>query len=300
MNGSAPNLTLNNGVEMPALGLGVYLTPPDQTIEAVTSALSTGYRLIDTAAAYGNERQVGEAVAAGDVARSHVFFTTKLWMTDYGHDEALAAFETSLAKSGLDYVDLYLLHWPVPSSFDATVAAYRAAEELLAAGRVRAIGVSNFSPDDLHRLIDQVDVVPAVNQIELHPFFTQTDLVEVHRELGILTQAWSPIGGVYDRHQAPSAGASTGPLNHPVIVELAAAHDKTPAQIILRWHVQLGYCAIPKSVRPHRIAENFDIFDFELTDAELAAINGLDTGVRSGPDPQSVDASTFGITIQPR
>jgi diketogulonate reductase-like aldo/keto reductase len=297
MPAKSPVLTLNNGVDMPALGLGVFLTPPAQTAAAVEAAIADGYRLVDTAAAYGNEREVGAAIGDSGVPRSELFVTTKLWMSDYGRDATRRAFDTSLRKLQLDYLDLYLLHWPAPSMFDATVDAYQVAESLLADGRVRAIGVSNFNPAHLRNLIDQVDVVPAVNQIELHPFFTQPDLVATHRELGIVTQAWSPIGGVFDRNPGASPDTATNPLTHPVIVELAAKHRKTPAQIILRWHLQVGHATIPKSVRPDRIAENIDIFDFSLTDAETSAISQLDTGARAGGNPESVDANTYDIAI---
>ncbi len=299
MNPRSPVVTLNNGVEMPALGLGVFLAPPDRTAGAVETALAAGYRLVDTAAAYGNERQVGEGIARSGIARSEIFVTTKLWMTDYGHRTTRRAFDTSLHKLGLDYVDLYLLHWPVPSSFDTTVAAYRVAEQLLADGLVRAIGVSNFSPSHLERLREQAETVPAVNQVELNPFFAQRDLRNVHARLGIVTQAWAPIGGVYGRNPSAAPDSAATPLEHPTIVRIAEEHGRTPAQIVLRWHLQLGIAAIPKSVRPERIAENFDVFDFTLTDNELDSISSLDTGTRAGADPDRVDATTFGIVIDP-
>jgi diketogulonate reductase-like aldo/keto reductase len=297
MTAASPVLTLNNGIEMPALGLGVFLTPPEQTAQAVETAISNGYRLVDTAAAYGNERQVGEVISRSGVPRSELFVTTKLWMSDYGRDATFRGFDTSLRKLGLEYLDLYLLHWPAPSKFDATIDAYRAAETLLAEGRVRAIGVSNFSAAHLHKLIDHVEVAPAVNQIELHPFFTQPELVATHRDLGIITQAWSPIGGAYDRNPAAAPDAATSPMTHPVVVDLASKHGKTTAQIILRWHIELGHSAIPKSVHGERIAENFDIFDFALTDADVEAISRLNTGIRAGGDPENVNATTFNIVI---
>ncbi len=285
---SAPTTTirLNNGTPMPALGLGVYQSPPEQTIAAVEAALSEGYRLIDTAAAYGNEEQVGQAVKHSGLPRDEVFITTKLWISDYGYDTALRAFDASANKLGSDYVDLYLLHQPVPTTFDATVAAYRALERLLADRRVEAIGVCNFSAQHLTDLMEQTDVTPAVNQVEVHPFFTQEALRRRHAELGITTQAWSPIGGVnvYWR-----GGASAGsPLEHPTIVEIATRHHKTPAQIILAWHVEHGNSAIPKSVHRERIDENAAIGDIALSAEEMASIDALDTGVRGGPDPDSI------------
>jgi diketogulonate reductase-like aldo/keto reductase len=291
-----PHITLNNRVTMPALGLGVLnREQPELTQGAVEAAVAEGYRLIDTAAAYGNEREVGQAIASSSIERSELFVTTKLWLTDYGYDSALRAFDASLRRLGLDHLDLYLLHWPVPSDFDATAAAYRAAEELLAQGRVRAIGVSNFGASDLRALLDRVEVVPAVNQIELHPFFTQGALREIHEHLGIVTEAWSPLGGSVRR--ADATNAAQEPLTHPVIVALAERYGKSPAQIVLRWHIDHGFVAIPKSVRPARIAENFDIFDFALTADDIASIDALDMGRRFGPDPHAVHAKTFPITV---
>jgi diketogulonate reductase-like aldo/keto reductase len=291
-------ITLNNGVEIPALGLGVFLSPPEQTAAAVETAINKGYRLIDTAAAYANERQVGEGIRRSGIERSEIFVTTKLWMTDYGYDRTLRAFDVSLRKLGLTYLDLYLLHWPLPSEFDATVASYQAAQKLLADGRVRAIGVSNLSPRHLESLTARTDVVPAVNQVELHPFFIQRELREAHERLGIATQSWSPIGGVYNRNPNAAPSAAKSPLEHPTIVKLAAKYQKTPAQVVLRWHVDHGLSAIPKSVRPERIAENIDIFDFLLTSDEVAAIDALDTGVRAGSNPETVNANTFPIKIE--
>lgn len=282
---------------MPVLGLGVYLSTPEQTTQAVASAIADGYRLIDTAAAYGNERQVGEGIARSGIARSDVFVTTKLWISDFGYDSALRAFEASRRRLGLEYVDLYLLHWPVPSSFDATVASYRALEKLLAGGDVRAIGVSNFNPDHLDDLIARSEIVPAVNQVELNPYFTQRAVREANARRGVITQSWSPIGGVNVRH-AKDAESAKSPLRDPVIVALAEKHGKTPAQVVLRWHLQHGLSAIPKSVRPERIAENFAIFDFELTADDVAAIDALDTGERVGADPDVVDTNVFTLRIE--
>jgi diketogulonate reductase-like aldo/keto reductase len=279
---------------MPALGLGVFQSPPEETLTSVEAALRGGYRLIDTAAAYGNEREVGEAIRRSGVDRDEVFVTTKLWISDYGYDAAQVGFDASLRRLGLDHVDLYLLHQPIPMVFQETVAAYRAAETFLADGRARAIGVSNFGPDHLRRLVDRTDVVPAVNQVELHPYFTQPALREVHAELGIVTQAWSPIGGILV--YVPGREGS-GPLTDPVITALAAEYGKTPAQIVLRWHIEHGFCAIPKSVKPHRIAENFDVLDFVLTSEEVAAIDALDRGVRGGPDPETFSFDTFRLVV---
>lgn len=288
-----PVLKLNSGVEMPALGLGVFQSPPEETTAAVGTALRDGYRLIDTAAAYGNEEQVGEGLRRSGVDRDEVFVTTKLWLSDYGYDSALRAFDTSLAKLGLEYLDLYLLHQPAPLEPEPWVAAYKAAEKLLADGRVRAIGVSNHTPGLLRTLMEQTDVVPAVNQVELHPYFIQRELREVHEELGIVTQSWSPIGGItrYWAH-APNGGRSG--LEEPFITALAGKYGKTAAQVVLRWHLEHGLCAIPKSVKAHRIAENFDVFDFALTPDEVAAIDALDTGLRSGPDPEAIHLDSFG------
>ncbi len=290
------SIRLNNGVEMPALGLGVLQSTGDEAVAAVTTALRAGYRLIDTAAAYGNEREVGRGLRESGVPREDVFLTTKLWMTDYGFDSALRAFDTSAAKLGVDQVDLYLLHWPWPADRARTVSAYRAAERLLAEGRVRAIGVANSSEDDLRALAAETDVVPAVNQIELHPNFQQPGLVAADREAGIVTQAWSPIGGVYG--WAGENGA-VPPLRNEVVAEIAAAHGKTPAQVILRWHLQQGRSAIPKSVTPARIVENLDVFDFALTDADLQAIAALDTGQRGAVDPAIVTPEVIDLTIDP-
>jgi diketogulonate reductase-like aldo/keto reductase len=292
---TTPALKLNNGVKMPALGLGVFQSPPGETVNAVETALREGYRLIDTAAAYGNEREVGEAIRRSGVDRDEVFVTTKLWISDYGYDTALVGFDASLRRLGVDHVDLYLLHQPVPTDFENTIAAYKAAEQMLAEGRARAIGVSNFSPEHLRRLIERTDVVPAVNQVELHPYFTQPALREVHAELGIATQAWSPLGGVLV--YTPGSDEARGPLTDPVITDLAAKYGKTPAQVVLRWHIEHSFSAIPKSVKPHRIAENFDVFDFALTAEEIAAIDALDTGVRGGPDPETLNLNTVPIVV---
>ena len=293
----SPGITLNNGITMPALGFGVYRIAPDHTANAVLTALEAGYRLIDTAAAYNNERGVGAAIAKSDVPRSEVFVTSKLWPTDYGYESALKAFDKSLDKLGLDYVDMYLLHWPFPSDFSKTVGAYHALERELRNGRVRTIGVCNHNTVNLERLIAETDTVAAVNQVELHPFFTQKELVQTHKRLGITTQAWSPLGGV-NIYDAADPGKARHILAHPVITSIAERTGKTPGQVVLRWHIQQGHSAIPKSIHPQRIAVNMAIFDFELTPEDIAAIGGLDTGIRGGDDPQSVTTETYPVTIE--
>ncbi|WP_419702979.1 aldo/keto reductase [Promicromonospora sp. NFX87] len=290
---SIPTLTLNNGVTLPAIGYGVFQTPPDETITAVEAALRTGYRHIDTAAAYGNEREVGEAIRRSGVDRSEIFVETKVWISDYGYDATLHAFAKSAGKLGVETIDLLILHQALPSRFDLTIEAYRALETLLADGKVRAIGVSNFMPDHLERLAEATNVVPAVNQVEVHPYFRQPDVLAADAAAGILTQAWSPIGGITFYRD----GEHSSTLKDTTIVGIAQAHDKSPAQVMLRWHLQEGRSAIPKSVTPHRIEENFDVFDFELTDTELAAIDALDTGVRGGPEPADVTLEAFGRDI---
>jgi diketogulonate reductase-like aldo/keto reductase len=285
-------LVLNNGVEMPAIGLGVFQTPPDVTTAAVEEALRLGYRHIDTAAAYANEREVGEGIRRSGVARDEVFLETKVWISDYGRDATLHAFDKSAGKLGVDLLDLLILHQPLPSRFDLTLDAYRALEELLAEGKARAIGVSNFMPEHLDRLLAEASVVPAVNQIELHPYFQQRALQRVHAEHGILTQAWSPIGGI-----TSYGGGERRTFDDPTLVEISCQHGKSAAQVMLRWHLQEGRSAIPKSTKPARIAENFDVFDFELDSEQVAAIDALDTGVRGGPDPDSITLEDYGREI---
>ena len=285
-------ITLSNGVEMPALGLGVFQTPPDVTTASVEEALRVGYRHIDTAAAYGNEREVGDGIRRSGLARDEVFIETKLWISDYGYDSALHAFDKSAGKLGVDRLDLLLLHQPLPSAFERTLDAYQALEKLLADGRVRAIGVSNFMPEHLERLLAETSAVPVVNQIELHPYFQQTALQRLHVQHGILTQAWSPIGGITSYR-----GGEKRTFDDPVLLEIAGQHGKSAAQVMLRWHLQEGRSAIPKSVKPARIVENFDVFDFELTTEQLAAIDALDTGVRGGPEPADITLEDYGIAI---
>ncbi|MFJ2263691.1 aldo/keto reductase [Streptomyces sp. NPDC087844] len=288
-------LALNNGVEMPALGLGVFQTPPDETIAAVTAALELGYRHIDTAAAYGNEREVGRALRDSGVARDEIFVETKIWISDYGYDETLHGFDKSAAKLGLDRIDLLILHQALPSDFDRTLGAYRALEKLLADGKVRAIGVSNFMVDHLSALLDATDVVPAVNQLEIHPYFQQRAVLDFDDAHGILNQAWSPIGGItfypgYGEHRKSI-------LEDPAVTRVAAAHGKSPAQVLLRWGLQQGRSVIPKSTKRHRIAENIDVFDFELAADEMAALDALETGRRGGPEPEAVTLADFGRDI---
>ncbi|WP_405124997.1 aldo/keto reductase [Ralstonia pseudosolanacearum] len=288
MTTTSPLLNLNNGVEIPALGFGVLFSSGGETVGMVRTAIETGYRLIDTAAAYRNEEQVGEGIRQSGIDRSELFVTTKLFLSDYGYDKALRAFDASAAKLGLDYLDLYLLHWPVPRTFDDTLASWRALEKLYADGRIRAIGVCNFNPDHLANLIDRSEVVPALNQVEIHPYFAQPGVRDANKRHGVLTQAWSPIGGV-NRYWAKDPAAAHDPLHDPAITGIAASLGKTPAQVILRWHFQHGISAIPKSSRPERIAENIGIFDFALSHDDMLAINALDSNERGGPDPEVND-----------
>ncbi|MFE2353168.1 aldo/keto reductase [Streptomyces parvulus] len=277
MSSKVPPIILNNGVEMPQLGFGVWQVPDDEAETAVVQALEAGYRSIDTAAIYGNEEGTGKALAASGVAREDLFVTTKLWNSDQGYDSTLRAFDTSLAKLGLDYVDLYLIHWPMPAK-ERYVDTYKAFEKLLADGRVRAIGVSNFLPEHLERLTGETSVVPAVNQIELHPHLQQHASREFHAEQGIATEAWSPLG------------SGKGILEIPAIVAIAQKHGRTPAQVVLRWHLQLGNVVIPKSVTPSRIKENIDVFGFTLDTEDLAAISALNEDRRLGSDPAEVNS----------
>jgi 2,5-diketo-D-gluconate reductase A len=268
---SIPDVTLHDGVEIPQLGFGVFQVPPEDTQRVVEEALGAGYRHIDTAGAYRNEDGVGEAIAASGLRREEIFVTTKLWNSAQGYDSTLAAFEKSLERLGLERVDLYLIHWPMPSE-DRYLDTWRAFEEIHGEGRSRSIGVSNFRIEDLERLEAEAELRPTVNQIELHPGLQQAELRAWHADHGIATEAWSPL-------------AQGGLLDEETIVTIAAHHEKTPAQTILRWHLQLGNVVIPKSVTPERIRENLEIFDFELSEDDLAAIARLDGGQRTGPDP---------------
>ncbi|MBW5421135.1 aldo/keto reductase [Streptomyces sp. BG9H] len=267
-----PPIILNNGVEMPQLGFGVWQVPDDEAEATVTTALEAGYRSIDTAAVYGNEEGTGKAIAASGVAREELFVTTKLWNSDQGYDATLRAFDTSLDKLGLDYVDLYLIHWPMPAK-DSYVDTYKAFERIQADGRAKSIGVSNFLPEHLERLLSETSVIPAVNQIELHPHLQQRASREFHAEQGIATEAWSPLG------------QGKGLLEVPAIVAIARKHGRTPAQVVLRWHIQLGNVVIPKSVTPSRIKENIDVFGFALDPEDMAAISALNEDRRLGSDP---------------
>jgi 2,5-diketo-D-gluconate reductase A len=271
-----PHVTLANGVTMPQFGLGVYQVKEGEEVEqAVTAAIDVGYRLIDTAALYGNEVGVGNAIKKSSVPRKELFITTKLWNNDQGYDQTLAAFEASLEKLGLDYIDLYLIHWPSPQR-SLYVESWKAFEELYEQGRVKAIGVSNFHPEHLDTLLKQATVVPMVNQVELHPYLQQHEIVAYNTSQNIYTESWSPIGG---------GGGSL--LDDPTFKTIGDAYGKSPAQVVIRWHIQHGYIVIPKSSNPTRIAENSDVFDFKLSDEDMNTINGLNKDERVGPDPRT-------------
>ena len=270
-----PCVILNNGVEMPRLGYGTYLVPAEDTEAAVLAALEAGYRHVDTAALYRNEAGVGAAVRASGLLRDEVFVTSKLWNRDQGYDATLRAFDASMERLGFEVLDLYLIHWPMPGR-DLYLDTWRAFERLYHDGRIRAIGVSNFLPDHLRRLVDTCAVVPVVNQVELHPYLQQQELRTVHEELDVVTEAWGPLA---------RGGAL---LREPVVTLLAEKHARTPAQVVLRWHLQLGNVVIPKSVSPDRIRENTEIFDFELGEDDLAAMASLDRGGRTGPHPDAM------------
>ena len=274
-----PDITLNNGVTIPQLGFGTFQVAEDQTQRIVESAIETGYRHIDTAAGYYNEAGVGAAVRASGLPREDVFVTTKLRNGDQGYDNALAAFEASRAALDIDYVDLYLVHWPVPSK-GQYVETWKAFEKLLADGAVRAIGVSNFLPEHLETLLAETDVVPAVNQIEVHPTFQQRKLVEVSRAAGIAIEAYSPLGRGAD-------------LESDEVTSIAAAHGVTPAQVVIRWHLQQDHIVIPKSNNPERIAANLDVFGFQLTVDEIEQISSLEAGNRTGADPATAEFTQF-------
>ena len=270
-----PTLTLNDGNEIPQLGFGVFQIPPPDTAESVRTALEVGYRHIDTAEMYRNEAGVGEAIRAADLSRDEVFVTSKLSNACHHPDDARQAFEHTLTALGFDYVDLFLIHWPLPTLYDGDyVSTWKVMEEFKAQGRARSIGVSNFQVAHLERLAAETDVTPAVNQIELHPYLLNDELRRYGEEHGILTEAWSPI-------------AQGGVLEDPVITEIAARVERTAAQVVLRWHLQRGSIVFPKSTTPSRIEENFALFDFELQDADIDAIDALDRGEdgRTGPNP---------------
>ncbi|MBV9353003.1 MAG: aldo/keto reductase [Mycobacterium sp.] len=270
---AAPLVTLNDGNSIPAVGFGVFQIQPANTEQAVGAALQAGYRQIDTAAAYRNERETGRAVANSGVPRDELYLVTKLWNADQGYDSTLRAFDASMDRLGSDYLDLYLIHWPMPQE-NKFVDTFKAFTHLRDQGRIRSIGVSNFEPEHLKVVIDATGIVPAVNQVELHPRLTQTELREVHNQLGVATEAWGPLG-------------QGSLLDHPTITAVAEGRDKTPAQVLIRWHIQLGNIVIPKSVNPKRIASNFDVFDFELSAEDMASISSLDDGTRLGPNPRS-------------
>jgi 2,5-diketo-D-gluconate reductase A len=272
---AVPMIRLNNGVEIPQLGFGVFQIKPADTVRAVSTALEIGYRHIDTAQMYGNEKQVGEAIARSGLSRSDIFVTTKLNNDKHDYDAALKAADQSLADLGLDQVDLFLIHWPLANVTDY-VQTWRAMEKVYADGKARSIGVSNFQTHHLRKLHVETDLPPAVNQIELHPYLTQDELRSFDAEHGIATEAWSPI-------------AQGGVLDDPAVTAIAAAHDRSPAQVVLRWHIQLGNIVFPKSVTPERIKENFEIFDFELSDTELGMISALNRDERTGPNPDEFD-----------
>jgi 2,5-diketo-D-gluconate reductase A len=270
---TVPVIRLRDGVEIPQLGFGVFQIAPEETVETVTLAFETGYRHVDTAAAYGNEAEVGQAYRASGLAREDVFITTKCPNDSHGYDEATRALHDSLERLELDFVDLYLIHWPIPRQ-DRYVETWRAFIDRQREGLIRSIGVSNFQPEHLARITEESGVVPSVNQIELHPRFQQPELRGEHDDRGIVTEAWSPL-------------AQGEVLDDATLAEIAEAHGRTTGQVVLRWHIQLGNVVFPKSATPARIRENFEIFDFHLSEAEMEAIEALDAGERTGADPET-------------
>lgn len=274
---TVPSLKLNNGISIPQLGLGVWQESDDEAEFSVAEAIEAGYRLFDTAAMYRNEEGVGRAIKRSIVPREELFITTKLWNTDHGYEAAMKAFDESLSRLGLDYIDLYLIHWPTPAR-ELYVETWQALEELYASGRVRAIGVSNFMPEHLDTLLKAAEVIPAVNQIEVHPDFQQHKLTRYCRSKGMAVESWSPLGGT-----------GSGLLYDQIVHDIASLHNKTPAQVILRWHIQSGFIAIPKSVHVERIEENIDIFDFELSDVDMKELAILDGENRRGPSPYEMN-----------
>jgi diketogulonate reductase-like aldo/keto reductase len=276
MTTTVPVLDLNDGNKAPQLGFGVFQIPDAETAEAVVTALGAGYRSLDTAAIYKNEAGVRQGIERSGVARGDIFLTTKLWNAEQGFDKTLKAFDASIAKLGTDYVDMYLIHWPTPRR-ELYVDTWKAFIRLREEGRIRSIGVSNFQPKHLDHLVEETGVVPVVNQIELHPDFAQRDVVAANAQRKIVTESWSPLGQGGDL------------LKNDTLVTVAKKHGKTPAQVVLRWHVQLGHMVIPKSVTPERIAANIDIFDFELSVDEMKAIDALDAGNRMGPHPDELN-----------
>jgi diketogulonate reductase-like aldo/keto reductase len=276
MTSSVPVLDLNDGNKAPQLGFGVFQIPDGETADAVASALAAGYRSLDTAAIYKNEAGVRQGIERSGVARGDIFLTTKLWNAEQGFDSTLKAFDASLTKLGSDYVDMYLIHWPTPKR-DLYIDTWKAFIRLREEGRIRSIGVSNFQPAHLERLVKETGVVPVVNQVELHPDFAQRKVVAANTKLKIITESWSPLGQGGDL------------LKNDVLVAIGKKHDKSPAQVVIRWHVQLGHMVIPKSVTPERIKANLDVFDFELSADEMKAIDGLDAGNRMGPHPDELN-----------
>ena len=273
-----PTLTLNNGVTIPQLGLGVWQAKDGEEVEsAVRAALKCGYRLIDTAAVYGNEQGVGKAVAESGIPREELFITTKVWNADQGYKNTLQAFDASLKRLGLDYVDLYLIHWPVPAK-DQYVDTWKALEQIYKDGRAKSIGVSNFKPHHIDKLLESAEIIPAVNQIELHPNLPQQETREACDKHGIIVESYSPLGG-----------SNSHLFDNQTLIDIGAKYDKTPAQVILRWHIQNNFVVIPKSVHTERIEQNFDIFDFELDDNDMAVIATLDNGKRYGSDPDTAN-----------
>jgi 2,5-diketo-D-gluconate reductase A len=272
---SSPSVQLNDGKSIPALGFGVFKVAPSDTEQAVSTALQAGYRHIDTAAVYGNERETGRAVAESGVPRDELYLVTKLWNSEQGYDSTLAAFDASMERLGIDYLDLYLVHWPMPKR-NKFIDTFKAFAHLRDQGRIGSIGVSNFEPEHINALVDATGIVPAVNQVELHPRLPQTELRELHARLGIATEAWGPLG-------------QGSLLSDPAVTAVAEALNRTPAQVLIRWHLQLGNIVIPKSVNPERIASNFGVFDFELSENDIASISSLDDGHRLGPDPRTFD-----------
>lgn len=279
-NSTVPSVVLNDGLVIPRLGFGVFQVADAEAFDVVTAALGAGYRSIDTAAIYGNEVEVGRAIRESGLPRDEVYLTTKLWNSEQGYDSTLRAFDDSMSRLGLDYLDLYLVHWPAAQA-NRFVDTFRAFQTLKSQGRIGSIGVANFTRDHLSRIMAETGEIPAVNQIELHPHLGQADLRAFHAENGIATEAWSPLGRGAD-------------LKDPVVVEVAEETGRTPAQVIIRWHLQLGTVVIPKSVTPTRIRENFDVFDFELTADQMHRLTALDQGIRIGPDP---DFFTAGLDV---
>ncbi|KAF1009159.1 MAG: putative oxidoreductase [Luteibacter sp.] len=276
MTHSVPLLDLNDGRKAPQLGFGVFQIPNDETAKAVEAALKSGYRSLDTAAIYKNEEGVRQGIERSGVARKDIFLTTKLWNSEQGFDATLRAFDASLKKLGTDYLDLYLVHWPTPKH-DRYVDTWKAFIRLREEGRIRSIGVSNFQPDHLDRIVRETGVTPVVNQIEVHPDFVQNDVVAANRKHKVITEAWSPLGQGGDL------------LKNETLVALGKKHGKSPAQVVLHWHVQLGHMVIPKSATPERIRSNIEVFDFQLGDDDMAAIAKLDAGKRMGPHPDELN-----------